>query len=371
MGKSLLNGERERQREMLYLPVLLLISSAFGMPSKAADNELRSFIDFSKETADLLDNSDWIKEVFDSLEKTEPNVLGLEVELKTLPYEVEGLGIEGNYFPAYNEAKRYLRETGQKLRGFAYKAKAEVRDLKTLFAGADESNDSDLLLVAIQKMTGFMSDTLEKFREANEKYKTAKTTFVNLKNFSTGSKEKVEKMLIEGSVEQEEWKKVVRDAVREENNIPEKTKTLKAKIMALFEEIKKKGTPEVRAKVEAEIAAKGDAAIDRAIKSLIESKVEADIEAAIERYNAKLNNLKKVTVNMLETGRSFEKTIDNAMNILDKNIKKITMSSNSANVFSKNKDEEEILTKYRDVSNDLKQGLDDLKNSAETFLAKQ
>merc|ERR1711953_868919 len=367
MGKSLLNGERERQREMLYLSVLLLISSAFGMPSKAADNELRSFIDFSKETADLLDNSDWIKEVFDSLEKTEPNVLGLEVELKTLPYEVEGLGIEGNYFPAYNEAKRYLRETGQKLRGFAYKAKAEVRDLKTLFAGADESNDSDLLLVAIEKMTGFMSDTLEKFREANEKYKTAKTTFVNLKNFSTGSKEKVEKMLIEGSVEQEEWKKVVRDAVREENNIPEKTKTLKAKIMALFEEIKKKGTPEVRAKVEAVIEAQGDAAI----KSQIESEVEADIEAAIERYNAKLNNLKKVTVNMLETGLSFEKTIDKARIILDKNIKKITMSSNTANVFSKNKDEEEILTKYRDISNDLKQGLDDLKNSAETFLAKQ
>merc|ERR1712241_1193723 len=362
-------GETERQREM-YFHVLLFVSSAFGMPSKT-DNELRSFIDFSKEIGELLDNSEWIKQVFDSLEKTEPNILGLEVELKTLPYEVEGLGIEGNYFPAYNEAKRYLRETGQKLRGFAHKAKAEVRDLKTLFAGADESNDSDLLLVAIEKMTGFMNDTLEKFREANEKYRTAKTTFVNLKNFSTGSKEKVEKMLIEGSVEQGEWKKVVRDAVREENNIPEKTKTLKAKIMALFEEIKKKGTPEVRAKVEAEIAANGDAAIDRLIKSQIESKVEADIEAAIERYNAKLKNLKKVTVNMLETGRSFEKTIDDAMNILDKNIKKITMSSNSANVFRKNKDEEEILTKYRDISNDLKQGLDDLKNSAETFLAEQ
>merc|ERR1712141_313844 len=341
---GLLNGERERQREMLYLPVLLLISSACGMPSKAADNELRSFIDFSKETGDLLDNSDWIKQVFESLEKTEPNVLGLEVELKTLPYEVEGLGIEGNYFPAYNEAKRYLRETGQKLREFAYKTKAEVRDLKTLFAAADESNDSDLIRTAIDKMTGFMSDTLEKFRDANEKYKTAKKTFVDLKNLSTRSKDKVEKMLKDGSAEQEEWKKVVRDAVREENNIPEQAKQLKATIIARYEEIanNKKNSPELRAQIEAQI----------------ESKVEAKIEFAITGYNAKLIKLKEVTVNMLESGKSFEDTIDNAMNILGEKITKIT---DSANVFSENKDEEEILTKYQNIRTDLIQGLDDLK----------
>merc|ERR1712018_100886 len=365
MGKSLLNGERERQRGMLYLPVLLLISSAFGMPSKAADNELRSFIDFSKETGDHLDNSNWIKEVFDSLEKTEPNVLGLEVELKTLPYEAEGLGIEGNYFPAYNEAKRYLRETGQKLREFAYKTKAEVRDLKTLFAAADESNDSDLIRTVIDKMTGFMSDTLEKFRDANEKYKTAKTTFVDLKNLSTRSKDKVEKMLKDGSVEQEEWKKVVRDAVREENNIPEQAKQLRATIMARYEEIAN-SSPELRAKIKATIDADGGASIDRQVKAQIESKVEAKIEFAITGYNAKLNKLKEVTVNMLESGKSFEDTIDIAMNILGEKITKIT---DSASVFGENKDEEEILTKYQNIRTDLIQGLDDLKNSAETFLS--
>jgi len=367
MGKSLLNGEWEGQREMFYLPVLLLISSAFGMPSKAADNELRSFIDFSKETADLLDNSDWIKEVFDSLEKTEPNVLGLEVELKTLPYEVEGLGIEGNYFPAYNEAKRYLRETGQKLREFAYKTKAEVRDLKTLFAAADESNDSDLIRTVIDKMTGFMSDTLEKFRDANEKYKTAKKTFVDLKNLSTRSKDKVEKMLIEGSAEQEDWKKVVRDAVREENNVPELAKKLRAKLIAHFAGILKNNTkPKDKANVEATLKSEMDAAIDRQVKAQIESKVEAKIEFAITGYNAKLIKLKEVTVNMLESGKSFEDTIDNAMNILGEKITKIT---DSANVFGENKDEEEIFTKYQNIRTDLIQGLDDLKNSAETFLS--
>jgi len=344
--------------------VLLFISPVFGMPSKT--NELRSFIDFSKEIGDLLDNSDWIKQVFDSLEKTEPNVLGLEVELKTLPYEVEGLGIEGNYFPAYNEAKRYLRETGQKLREFAYKTKAEVRDLKTLFAAADESNDSDLIRTAIDKMTGFMSDTLEKFRDANEKYKTAKKTFVDLKNLSTRSKDKVEKMLIEGSAEQDDWKKVVRDAVREENNVPELAKKLRAKAMARYENITKLGTPEVIARVRAEIEAKAGPSIDRQIKAQIESKIENDIEFAINRYNAKLIKLKEVTVNMLESGKSFEDTINNAMNILGE---KITKINDSANVFSENKDEEEILTKYQNIRTDLIQGLDDLKNSAETFLS--
>merc|ERR1711902_303671 len=172
-------------------------------------NELRSFIDFSKETGDLLDNSQWIKEVFVSLESTEQNVLGLEVELKTMPYSDEtGLGLEGNYFPAYNEAKRYLRETEQKLREFAYKTVAEVRDLKTLFAAVDETQDQaerqDLFRFPVEKMTGFMSDTLEKLREANEKYETAKNTFVDLKNFSTKSKDKVEKMLNTGDRSREE-----------------------------------------------------------------------------------------------------------------------------------------------------------------------
>merc|ERR1711953_959298 len=199
------DSDRKRQRAM-YFQLFLLIAPTFGMPSKSAGgggevvNELQSFIDFSKETGDLLDNSQWIKEVFVSLESTEQNVLGLEVELKTMPYSDEtGLGLEGNYFPAYNEAKRYLRETEQKLREFAYKTVAEVRDLKTLFAAVDENIDQDesqdLHRLPIQKMENFMKDTLKKLEEAHEKYESAKNTSVNLKDLSTQSKEKVEKML--------------------------------------------------------------------------------------------------------------------------------------------------------------------------------
>merc|ERR1712038_1162775 len=395
MGKSLLNGERERQREMFYLPVLLLISSAFGMPSKAADNELRSFIDFSKETGDLLDNSDWIKQVFSSLEKTEPNVLGLEVELKTLPYEVEGLGIEGNYFPAYNEAKRYLRETGQKLREFAYKTVAEARDLKTLFEAFDENEDSVLLHIAIEKLTGFMSETLEKFEEANEKYRTAKNTFVDLKNFSTEAKEKVEELLNKDSAEHQHWVTVVRKAVKEESNVPEQVRNLEAKLEEYRRQLRleieeaakaenekadtkiekadaenEKADAEIK-KTDAEMKKEIDEQIHTALVkgiNMIEERVEANIQAAIKRYNDKLENLKKLTDSILESGENFEETIDNAMNILTEKIAKIAMSTESANLVSENK--EKFLAKYEDISSDLTTELDDLKKSAETFLAK-
>jgi len=362
----------------MYFQLFVLISPALGMPSKAAEdvNELQSFIDFSKETGDLLDNSQWIKEVFVSLENTESSVLGLEVELKTMPHSnVTGLGLEGNYFPAYNEAKRYLRETEQKLREFAYKTVAEVRDLKTLFAAVDETQDQaerqDLFRLSVEKMTGFMQDTLKKFREANEKYETAKNTFVDLKNFSTGSKEKVEKMLKTDSTEHQNWVEKVTEATKNATDVPEKVRKFTAMAEALFKEIQSHDddSPELKERVKATIKAGKEAAI-KYVTDLIEAKIEADIESAIKRYQAKLEKLKEFTDSMLESGESFEKTIDNAMNILRKKITKITMSTESANVVSENKDSpQQFLTKYQDIKTDLINGLDNMKNSAETFLS--
>merc|ERR1711884_1012246 len=113
-------------------------------------------------------------------------------------------------------------------RQFAYEAVAEVRGLETVFAAVDESQDQaerqDLFRFPVDKMTGFMSDTLEKLREANEKYETAKKTFVDLKNFSTQSKEKVEKMLEKDSDEHQNWVKVVREATRNATDVPEKVR---------------------------------------------------------------------------------------------------------------------------------------------------
>jgi len=363
----------------MYFQLFVLISPALGMPSKAAEdvNELQSFIDFSKETGDLLDNSQWIKEVFVSLENTEPSVLGLEVELKTMPHSnVTGLGLEGNYFPAYNEAKRYLRETEQKLRQFAYKTVAEVRDLKTLFAAVDETQDQaeihDLFRLAVEKMTGFMSDTLEKLRGANEKYKTAKKTFVDLKNFSTQSKEKVEKMLITDSDEHQNWVTVVTEAVRNASDVPELVRKITAEIKANYKaQIEEAKGKHYEAKVKAQIDAITEAAIKNGTDG-IEGKIKNDIEFAIKSYNAKLEKLKEVTANMLESGESFEKTIDKAMNILQMKIEKINMSTESANFVSENKDKfpQHFLEKYQRIRTDLINGLDNMSNSAEFFLSK-
>merc|ERR1712079_481329 len=388
------DSDRKRQRAM-YFQLFLLISPAFGMPSKSASgggdvvNEPQSFIDFSRETGDLLDNSQWIKEVFESLEKTEKNLLDLEVELKTMPYaDKTEVGLEDNLFPEYNNAKRYLRETGQKLREFAYKTVAEARDLKTLFVAVDESQDSGLLQIAIKKMTGFMSDTVEIFREANEKYQTAKKTFVDLKNSSTGSKDKVEKMLNTDSAEYREWVKVVSEAVKEEFKYSERVQNLTDEIHAHFakdaeenEKAEENEIAEENEMAEPEIE-KTDIQRTGEVKKLndgthsayaaginaIEARVKAQTEAAIERYNAKLEKLKELTDSMLESGDSFEETINNAMNILNKKIEKITTSTESANLVSENK--ETFLTKFQDISSDLTTELDDLKKSAETFLTK-
>merc|ERR1712154_691546 len=329
------------------------------------------------------------QEVFVSLNNTEQNLLDLEVELKTMPYaDKTEVGLEDNLFPEYNNAKRYLRETGQKLREFAYKTVAEARDLKTLFAAVDESQDSGLLQIAINKTIGFMSDTVEIFREANEKYQTANKTFVDLKNSSTGSKDKVEKMLNTGSDEHQNWMNVVLEAVKEEIKYSEQVQNLKAEIDAHFKKDAAKAENGKAEKIEiAEENEMADTEIEKPeiqrtgeVKRLndpihdayaagIDARVQAQTEAAIERYKAKLEKLKEFTDSMLESGANFEETIDNAMNTLTVKIAKIAKSTESANLVSENK--ETFLTKFQDISSDLTTELDDLKKSAETFLARE
>merc|ERR1711902_378691 len=248
-------------------------------------------------------------------------------------------------------------------REFAYKTVAEVRDLKTLFAAVDETQDQakrqDLFRFPVEKMTGFMSDTLEKLRGANEKYKTAKKTFVDLKNFSTKSKDKVEKMLNTDSDEYKKWVKLVTEAVRNASDVPEQVRNITAQIEDMFEHIQshKNDSDEVKKMVKAKIEAEKEPATKIVIDE-IEAKIKNDIKFAIKRYHAKLEKLKEVTANMLESGESFEETIDNAMNILQMKIEKINIRAETTNVVSKNK--EQFLEKYQDISNELIKGLDNL-----------
>merc|ERR1712073_94260 len=260
----------------------------------------------------------------------------------------------------------------------------------TLFAAVDESQDSGLLQIAMKKMTGFMSDTVEIFREANEKYMTAKNTFVALKDSSTRSKDKVEKMLNTNSDEHQEWMKVVSEAVREQSNIPEKEQKLKAEIVAQIERKEAEENEKAEKIEKAEENEMADTEIEKPeiqrtgeVKRLndkthdaiaaginaIEARVKAQTEAAIERYNAKLEKLKEFIDSMLESGDNFERTIDNAMRILTKKISEIATSTESANLVSENK--ETFLTKFQDISSDLTTRLDSLKKSAETFLTRE
>merc|ERR1712141_323485 len=131
--------------------------------------------------------------------------------------------------------------------------------------------------------------------------------------------------------------------------------------------IEKTGIKKTEAEMKKEIDEQIHTALVKGI-NMIEERVEANIQAAIKRYNDKLENLKKLTDSILESGENFEETIDNAMNILTEKIAKITLTTKSANLVSENK--EKFLAKYEDISSDLTTELDDLKKSAETFLAK-
>merc|ERR1712244_106164 len=101
-----------------------------------------------------------------------------DAELQLL--ETEELHFEDNYFPAYNEAKRYLRETRQGLRKLADRTVTEVRDLKILLEDLDKTNDTVLLKASLDKMKELMIETLETLKEALEKYNSAVETFDNL-----------------------------------------------------------------------------------------------------------------------------------------------------------------------------------------------
>merc|ERR1712152_22184 len=197
--------------------------------------------------------------------------------------------------------------------------------------------------------------------------------------------DKVEKMLNTGSDEHQNWMNVVSEAVKEEIKYSEQVQNLKAEIDAHFKKDAAKAENEIAEENEmadteiekpeiqrtGEVKRLNDPIHDAYAAGInaIDARVQAQTEAAIERYKAKLEKLKEFTDSMLESGNNFEETIDKAMRILTEKISEITKSTESANLVSENKDT--ILTKFQDISSDLTTELDDLKKSAETFLARE
>merc|ERR1711874_936908 len=159
-----ITGLDERERREMYLLVFLLISTAFGKPSSDrhdvggnVENQLDSLVDFSRETGKLLSDPKLLEKVSQSLLEAENNILEMELHLKSLQSKIPSLSNTENYFPKYNEAKSYLRQTRQELRELAHRTKAEVKNMKIL-----------------------MKETKERLEDAKRKYGSANVAFDNL-----------------------------------------------------------------------------------------------------------------------------------------------------------------------------------------------
>jgi len=345
--------ERHNKREM-YLHLLLIISPAFGMPSsdligtgKEIIKQFDSLPDFTKETKAMFKNitRELYEKVSESLLEAEKNILELNVELKLL--ETENVTFQDEYFPAFNKAKRYLRESRQKLRKLADRTVKEVIGLKVLLTALDESEDMFLLKTSLDKMKDLMIETLDTLKEALEKYNSAQETFQNLNSSIKGKNIRLEKMVTNNTAEYNDW--VTKARLGTYGGLT--TATVGFIIADIF----------------------GCLGICSAVNvAVIVPSVTAATETKIQEYTEMLEKFKMITEKMMKNGEDFDRTIKDAMFILSDEIELINNWTNSAEVVNKNIDKypKEYLKKYISIRTIFVNGLDDLKNSAEDFLAR-
>jgi len=341
--------QRDTTREM-YLHLLLLISPAFGMPSSALIDIGKGIIDqldsipgFTEESKKVFKDSKLFENVAASLKEAEKAILEMDAELKLL--ETEELQFEDNYFPKYNEAKRYLRESRQKLRKLADRTVHEIRDLKILLKNLDENKDTVLLKTSLDKMKDLMIETLETLNEALGKYNSALETFENLNSAIGKQNRKLEKMVTKDSAEYKAWRTKTRGGI--------------------YGTI---GTTTTACIVADALGALG---ICSAVSGILSTVATIATEAEIANYAKQLEKLKNITGRMLQSGKQFDTTIHEAIDILTYEIELINNWTNSAEVVNKNIDKypEEYLKKYISIRTIFVNGLNDLQNSAEDFLA--
>merc|ERR1712062_418964 len=330
MGSSSQTG-RERKMSLL---VLLLISSAFGRPSSEVEadinekvQQLDNSVRFINETRNLWNNSRLLGSVSADLLAAEQNILEMETELNNLQ-EVSALINPTNYFPKFNEAKSYLRQTRQELRGLAFKTVDEVKDLTKILKALDKSGHITLLKLLLAKMKDLMIETLKILKVANEKYGEAHKTFNNLVSSIEKQKGIVSQTLIKVD------KKFQEDETASENS---DCNDIALQVVTL------------------------------GICKLVHYYVH---EKPLEKSRAELAVLESKTDRLLDKTKILNRDIEEAIIVLSKEIElindwviKAEQVKNNIDVYSA-----KFLEKMKIIKDIFIQGLDDLKDAAQNYL---
>merc|ERR1739848_228176 len=329
--------------------LFLLVSPAFGMPSNAlldVGNKIVDQLDslplMTEEGKNVLKNSKLTETIAEALKEAEENIRAMDAEIKLL--ENEELQFEDNYFPKYNEAKGYLRQTRQALRKLADKTVKEVRDLKVLLEELDKTDDTFLLKQSIEKMKDLMISTLETLKEALEKYNLALDTFEKLTSTIRTQNRKLQNLTDKNSAEFKELRTKMRAGL---------WSTVGATTVGL---------------IIADIF--GCLGICSTTGLAISAGAIAGAEGGFAKYTAKLETWKLITDRMVESGFNFDRTLTEAIGFLTNEIDLINNWTNSAEVVNSNieKYPQQYLKKYKTIRTIFVNGLDDLSNSAQDFL---
>merc|ERR1712061_211295 len=179
-------------------------------------------------------------------------------------------------------------------------------------------------------MKALMVESLKTLIEAHEKYNLAQLTFQNLNSSIKKQNVMLEKMLDESTEDYDAFR------ARIEKN------SFYCQIIDIFS------------------------------YGLCTPIYEAITGPKLEEYTIMMEKLRGITSRMMKSGEHFDKTIEDAMAILNSEIALIDNWTNSAEIVKMNIDKypKEYLKKYESVRTAFVIGLDDLQKSAEEFLAR-
>merc|ERR1711953_1132841 len=341
---------RHRKRREMYLLLFFLISPAFGKPSNApgdveaeAAKHFSTLNKFNNETRSILNNTNLFDVVAQNLQEAEKKILEMNANLKLL--ETDEVKFEGKYFPTFNDAKSSLRQTRQSLRKLADRTVNDVEDMKIHLEALDKTDDPMELQFAMDRMKDLMVETLERLKEAEQKYNEALVSFENLNDSIKVHNIKLTKMVTKGTAEYEAWVEKCRGGVYGAAGGTTLTCIIADSLGAL--------------------------GICSAISAAGVGIAIAITEVKINEYTRTLEKMKKITDRMLQSGEEFDKSINEAIKNLSHEIDLIGQWSEAADNVSQNiqRYPATYLKKYKTLQRTFTNGINRLGNAAENFLA--